>query len=69
MKDDLSQKNMLFSVYMHKCYKYHITLLPKKNPKVIFSRKNTPKVDISGITENCDIYPIKCDIFLKCHID
>ena len=41
----------------------------KKNPKVIFSRKNTPKVDISGITENCDIYPIKCDIFLKCHID
>ena len=33
MKDDLSQKlhgNMIFSVYMYKCYKYDITLLPKK---------------------------------------
>ena len=33
IKDDLSQKiqgNMIFSVYMHKCYKYDITLLPKK---------------------------------------
>ena len=26
-------KNMLFSVYMHKCYKYHITLLPKKTQR------------------------------------
>ena len=32
MKDDLSQKihgNMIFSVYMSKCYKYDSTLLPK----------------------------------------
>ena len=40
MKDDLSQKthgNMIFSVYMCKCYKYDITLLSKK-AKIIFSR-------------------------------
>ena len=33
IKDDLSQEiygNMIFSVYMYKCYKYDITLLPKK---------------------------------------
>ena len=32
MKDDLSQEkhgNMIFSVYMHKCYKYDITPLQK----------------------------------------
>ena len=43
MKDDLSQKihgDMIFSVYMYKCYKYDITLLQKKS-KMIFSRKNT----------------------------
>ena len=51
MKDDHSQKihgNMIFSVYI--CYKYNITLLPKKG-KMIFSRKNTLKGDISSITE------------------
>ena len=33
MKDDLSQEihvNMIFSVYMYKCYKYDITLLQKR---------------------------------------
>ena len=47
MKDDLSQEihgNMIFSVYMYKCYKYDITLLQKKS-KMIFSRKNTLKGD------------------------
>ena len=41
MKDDLSQGihgNMIFSVYMYKCYKYDITSLQKKS-KMIFSRK------------------------------
>ena len=34
VKDDFSQEinvNMIFSVYMYKCYKYDITVLPKKN--------------------------------------
>ena len=34
IKDDLSQEihgNMILSVYMYKCYKYDITLLPKKS--------------------------------------
>ena len=47
MKDDLSQEihgNMIFSVYMYKCYKYDITLLPKKS-KTIFSQENTHKGD------------------------
>ena len=41
MEDDLSQEihgNMIFSVYMYKCYKYDITSLQKKS-KMIFSRK------------------------------
>ena len=36
MKDDLSQEihgNMIFSVYMYKCYKYDITLVQKKNQR------------------------------------
>ena len=47
MKDDLSQEkhgNMIFSVYMYKCYRYDITSLQKKS-KIIFSRKNTIKSD------------------------
>ena len=47
MKDDRSQEihgNMIFSVYMYKCYKYDITLLEKKL-KMIFSRKSTLKGD------------------------
>ena len=49
MKYDLSQKihgNMTFSVCMYKCYKYDITVLQKKS-KLIFSRKNTLKVNKS----------------------
>ena len=45
MKDDLSQTihgNMIFSVYMYKCYKYEITLLPKKSKDdLMHFRKNT----------------------------
>ena len=47
MKDDLSQEihgNMIFSVYMYKCYKYDIILLPKKS-KTIFSPESTLKGD------------------------
>ena len=47
MKDDLSQKiqgNIIFFVYMYECYKYDITLLPKKLKK-IFSRENALKGD------------------------
>ena len=43
MKDDLSEEihgNIIFFVYMYKCYKYDITLLQKKS-KMIFSWKNT----------------------------
>ena len=36
--------NMIFSVYMYKCYKRDITL-PLKKSKMIFSRKNTLKDD------------------------
>ena len=47
MKDDLSQEihgNMIFSVYMCKCYTYGITFLQTKLG-MIFSRKNTLKGD------------------------
>ena len=40
---------------MYKCYKYDITLLPKK-AKIIFSQRNTLKGDISGIIEKVDIH-------------
>ena len=53
MKDDLSQellRNMIFSVYMNKCYKYDITLLEKKS-KMIFSRKNTFKDALSSLRQ------------------
>ena len=43
---------------MYKCYKYDIALPPKR-AKIIFSRKNTFKGDISGITEKHDIHPRK----------
>ena len=52
---------MIFFVYMYKCYKYDITLLPKIE-KIIFSGKNTLKGDISGITEKDDIHPRKYGI-------
>ena len=60
IKDDLSQKihgNMIFSVYMYKCYKYEITFLSEK-AKMIFSRKKY----ISSITEKDDIHPRESDI-------
>ena len=44
------QVNMIFCVYMYKCYKYDITFVPKKE-KIIFSQKNTLKGDVSDITE------------------
>ena len=37
MKDDFSQEihgNMIFSVYLNKCYKYDITLVQKKKKKI-----------------------------------
>ena len=40
--DDLSQEtrgNMIFSVYMYRCYKYDIILLPKKIKDVLLPRK------------------------------
>ena len=47
MKDDLSQElhgNIIFSLYMYKCYKYDFTLL-LKNPKKIFRQENILKGD------------------------
>ena len=46
MKDDISQEihgNMILSVYMCKCYKYDITLLPKKSKTI--PPENTLKGD------------------------
>ena len=42
MIDDHSYKiqgNMIFSVYMYKCYKYDITHLPKKAKDNLFPKK------------------------------
>ena len=59
---------MIFSVYMYKCYKYNITHLPKK-AKIIFSRKNSLRRDISGINEKM-IFILENMVFLlKYHID
>ena len=47
VKDDLSQEingNMIFSVYMYKCYKYNITVLSKKNQRSSSSEKIHLKV-------------------------
>ena len=63
MKHDLSQKihrNMKFSGYLVKAV-YDFTLLSEKS-KMVFSRKNTLKDDISGITEKIDIHPRKHSI-------
>ena len=51
-EDDLYQKargNIVFSVYM---------TMPHPGKKTKMPRKNTPKCDISGITEKDDIHPI-----------
>ena len=55
---------MILSVYMYNCYQYDITLLPRKS-NIMFSQKNTLKVEICGITENDDIYPRKYGIFIE----
>ena len=44
MKDDLSQEihgNMIFFVYMYKCYKYDITLIQKKINDDLLPKKYT----------------------------
>ena len=67
MKDGFTQKsheNMILSVYMYNCYQYDITLLPRKS-NIMFSQKNTLKVEICGITEKDDIYPRKYGIFIE----
>ena len=57
---------MVFSVYMGRRYKHDISLPPPPPPghktKMPFPRKNTPKGDISGITEIDDIHPRKYSI-------
>ena len=70
MKDDISQKirgNMMFSVYSEKAILPFPTNMKLPHPSVkkakrIFSPKNTPKYDISGITEKDDTHPEKNDI-------
>ena len=67
MKDDLYQKtreNMVFSVYMRRRYKHDVTLLAKKT-RMILPRKNTPRGDISGITEKDDVHARKYGIFAE----
>ena len=58
MKDDaLYQQTrgiMTFSVYMRRRYRCEIAPLAKKTK---MTRENTPKGDISGITEKDDIHP------------
>ena len=41
----------------------------QKRQKIIFSRKNTVKGDISGINEKGDIHPREMVFLLKYHID
>ena len=68
MKDDLSLKihgNMMFSVCSLKMvflFPTNVKLPLCQNSKDDLFPKNTPKDDISGITEKDDIYPIKDDI-------
>ena len=62
--DDLYQKtrgNMIFSVYTRRRYRHDIALLAKKT-KMTVPRKNTPKGDISSITEKDNIHPGKYGI-------
>ena len=65
-EDDLYQKihgNMIFSVYMHQCYKRSVALLAKKT--MPSSRKYTLKGGISGIAEKDNIHPRKCGISVE----
>ena len=69
MKEDgLYQKtrgNMIFSVYMHRGCRREVPFWQQK-PNI--PRKNTPKGDISGITEKEDIHPRFILLLLKYHI-
>ena len=56
-EDDLYQKthgDTVFSVYMRRRYRRDIAPTAKKKK---MPRKNTPKGDISSITEKDDIHP------------
>ena len=64
IKDGFYQKmrgNMVFSVlYMRRRYKHDIAPPPAgRETKMPLTRKNSPKGDISGITEEDDIHPRK----------
>ena len=64
IKDGFYQKmrgNMVFSVlYMRRRYKHDIARPPAgRETKMPLTRKNSPKGDISGITEKDDIHPRK----------
>ena len=70
-KDNISQKiygNKIFSVFGKR------NILFPTNMKLLFCQKrkedlfpkNTPKDDISGITEKDDIHPRKADIGILC---
>ena len=66
-EDDLYQKtceNMVFSGYMRRRYKHDVALLAKKT-RMTLPRKNTPRGDISGITEKDNVYPRKYGIFAE----
>ena len=66
-QDDLYQKihaNMIFSVYMYKCYKYGIAS-PARNTKISLSRKDIFKGDISSTAEKDNIHPRKYDISVE----
>ena len=57
-EDDLYQTtrgNMVFSEYMRRCYKHDIALQAKKQ-RCLCPEKNTPRFEISGITEKDDIH-------------
>ena len=69
-KEGLFQKicsNMMSSVYSMKTVFLFPTnaKLPFFQKKMIFSRKNTPKDDISGITTKDDIHPRKYGISIE----
>ena len=63
IKDGFYQKmrgNMVFSVlYMRRRYKHDIAPPAGRETKMPLTRKNSPKGDISGITEKDDIHPRK----------
>ena len=66
-EDNLYQKtrgNMIFYVYMRRRYKRDISLLAKKTK---MPRKNTPKGDISSITERDYIHSRFILFLLKYH--